>query len=377
MKLVFILSNSKIVGGGEYYMFKLLEYLAKRGNEVIIFTTTKASYTESLSNIKNMTIYYRGKFPKLFKGSGLINRLWYNIYTKIKIEPFIKKEKGIDFIIGYHREDTIKTNKLAKKFDKISVTFVFETPDWMNSQLKDRWREEYKGRFKKSWLLTKEALKTIDVIFPISNLTRRENEKWLNRRIETPIYPGMDRSIVDKVNNIKKENQIIYIGRLNAYKNVDLLIKALSKIHSPPNLVICGDGEEKKKLIDLATKLKVKCNFKLDVSGNEKWIEIKKSLFMVFPTSFEGFGMPPMEALYCRIPCICTDIPILREVYQNKVEYFKDGNINDLVNKINFLLRNPDYCKKRGVEGRKYILSRYSWDKAAKKLEGILKNYNN
>ena len=107
-----------------------------------------------------------------------------------------------------------------------------------------------------------------------------------------------------------------------------------------------GGGEEKQKLVRLANQAKVNCEFKGNVNDQEKWIEIKKSMFMVFPTSFEGFGMPPMEALYCEIPCICTDIPILKEVYQDKIEYFKENNVNDLCKKIEFLIKNKKYREK-------------------------------
>lgn len=377
MKLIFLLSNSRIVGGGDYFVYKIAEYLARRGNKITIFATTKkASYLKNIPKLKNLTVNSSGAIPKIFKGAGFLNRLWTNVYTKIIIESFLKNGEDIDFLIGYHREDTIMVSKLAKKYEKPSATFVFETPQWMESRLKGRWNHEYRGRFKKSWLLTKESLKIIDIIFPISNLTKEENQKWINRVIESPIYPGFDKDIIDKV-HVKKRNQLIYIGRLNAYKNIDILLEAVSRISTAPKLIICGDGEERTNLINLAKKLNVNCEFKYEIPGKTKWEEIKRSLFMVFPTSFEGFGMPPMEALYCGIPCICSDIPILREVYKDKVEYFEDGNSNDLRKKILFLLNNPDYCKKRGVEGRNFIKSRYSWEKSARKVEKILLRHKN
>ena len=376
MKLLFILNNSKLVGGGDYSIFKFAEYLAKRGNEAVIFTTTSNAYTGALEGVKNLKIHYRGFFPHLFKGAGVINRIWTEAYTKLVIKPFVKANKDINFIIGYHRLSTIKANKLAKKFGIPSAAFVFETPDWMESQLKERWKQKYKGRFRKSWLMAKEELKSVDIIFPNSDLTKREHEKWLNRHISGAIYPGLDAKSIDKVKNIKKKYQIVYVGRLNAYKNVDLLIKALAIIKNHPKLVICGDGEQKEGLIKLAKSLNVKCDFNGIVAEDKKWIEIKKSLFMVFPTSFEGFGMPPMEALYCGIPCICSDIPILKEVYQNKVEYFKENDLNDLIKKIRFLLNNPKYSEKRGKEGRIYIKNKYSWEKSAGNIEKILKSHS-
>jgi len=377
MKIILTLENSVNIGGGDYSIFKFAEYLAKKGNKITIFTNTENSYVKEIRKKGLVSFYFSGYIPTILKGMGFIGRMWDKIYTFLVIDPFIRKNKDIDFIIGCHTSSTIKANQLAKKFNIPSVSFVFETPEWMHSQLKERWIEEYRGRFKKLWIRTKKELETVDIILSNSDLTDQENKKWLHRDIQGTIYPGLDTNIVDKIKNVKKANQIIYIGRLNDYKNVDVLIKAISKIRNSPKLIICGDGEERQNLMDLAEKLKVNCEFKGRVSDNEKWVEIKKSLFMVFPTSFEGFGMPPMEALYCKIPCICTNIPILREVYQDKVEYFKENNVNDLVKKINFLLNNPSYGKKRAIEGRNYIKSKYSWKISAEKIEKILKDYKN
>ena len=96
---------------------------------------------------------------------------------------------------------------------------------------------------------------------------------------------------------------------------------------------------------------------------------------MVFPSSFEGFGIPPMEALACGIPCICSDIPILKEVYKDYVEYFKEHNIDDMSDRISYLLENPLHCNERGKIGKEYVEDNFGWDKSAQKLEMKLKDY--
>jgi len=376
MKLIFIINNAKFIGGGDYSIFKFAEHLASRGHDVTIFTSVKNAFTSKLANKKNLSIMYSGSVRGMFKGAGIIDRVWDKVYTKIVLEQFIGGG-NIDFIIGYHRIGTIKTQRLAKKFNVPSAVFVFETPDWMASRLNDRWFRDYHGRFKKSWIKTKKALEKVNIIIPNSKLTGIQNEKWLNRKIESPVYPGLDTKIPDSLPEFKKENQIIYLGRLNAYKNIDILIKSLSEIKNAPKLVLCGDGEEKNNLIELANSLKINCEFKGTIGDNEKWMEIKKSLFMVFPSSFEGFGMPPMEALYCEIPCICSDIPIFHEVYKDRVEYFQEGNIKELAEKIKYLLNNPKYRSKRGKEGKFFIKTHYSWSKSAEKIEKLLSGYKN
>ena len=196
------------------------------------------------------------------------------------------------------------------------------------------WCKEFKGVLKKSWLTTKQAYIESDILLSISLITKKECESWIGREVQDFIYPGLDLQMADNVKIDKKENQVIYIGRLDSYKNVDEIMKALSKIKNPPLLVIMGDGPEKEKLMKLSNKLEVETKFLGNIDDFRKFQQIKKSLFMVFPSSHEGFGMPPMEALYCEIPCICSDKPIFKEIYGEKVEYFKEHDLIDLSDKI-------------------------------------------
>jgi len=128
----------------------------------------------------------------------------------------------------------------------------------------------------------------------------------------------------------------------------------------------------KNKLKRLAFQLKVHCEFKGTVSESEKWVEIKRSKIMVFPSSFEGFGIPPAEALYCGVPCIASDIPILKEVYGERLEYFYENDIEGLSKMIEEMINNSHLSKRKAIEGREYIRNYFSWDKSAEKIEQIL-----
>lgn len=376
MKLLFLMNNEKKIGGGDYSIFKFAEYLAKIGNEVKIFASLKNEFFKDYKLPKDLSITYRGTFPYLFKGCGRIDLFWNKIFTKLVIENYIKKNKDLDFIVGYQTSSAIKATKLGKKYDLKVINFIFESLTWLEKQLGNKWKSDLKKpQYKKVWDDFENSLKQCDIIFANSNITNKETKIWLKREIKATIYPGIDLDIVKNIPNQKKENHIIYIGRLHRYKNVDEIIKALVGINNPPKLIICGEGSEKEKLMSLASKQKVNCEFKDRLTDYEKWAEIKKSKFMIFPSSMEGFGMPPMEALYCEIPCICSDIPIFKEVYKNKVEYFKEHNINELKKKILFLLKNQKYCERRGKEGMVYVKNKFDWEKSAKKIEEALINY--
>ena len=111
-------------------------------------------------------------------------------------------------------------------------------------------------------------------------------------------------------------------------------------------------------------------------SPHEEFLQFThESVFMVFPSSFEGFGMPPGEALMLEKPCICSNIPVLKEIYGDYVEYFREHDINQLAKKMKYLIENPAYRKKRGREGRRFVLQTYDWGSSARRFIKILRHY--
>ena len=74
---------------------------------------------------------------------------------------------------------------------------------------------------------------------------------------------------------------------------------------------------------------------------------------MVFPSSFEGFGMPPMEALAAGTPCICSNIPILRELYGEYVDYVEVHDIKMMAEKIKLLATDKNYREMSASRGKK------------------------
>jgi glycosyltransferase involved in cell wall biosynthesis len=370
MKLVFLIDNKKFVGGGKYSIYKFAEYLAKIGHEIYVFGGAKAIFYQNYDLPKNMKIIYRPHLKKTFKGTSLIDSKIKSINTKLNILPKIKKINP-DYIIGLLREEAIDSVTIAKKLGIKSVIFFFENPLWIEEKFGKKEVENFNKKLKNSWEKTKNSYLQADIKIGNSKLSEKYYEKWLHQKSDGYVYPAID---FTKYNNINKKNQIISIGRLDKNKNTIEIILALSKIKNPPELIIIGGGSEKEKIDNLACELDVNVKFLGNVSDEIKFNEINKSLFMVFPSSFEGFGMPPLEALYFGIPCICSNLKIFREVYKNKVEYFKEHNVNDLTKKIKFLMSNPNYCLKKGKDGKKYVLNNFSWEKSANKIEKILLN---
>jgi len=370
LKLVFLIDSPRRIGGGDYAQFYFAKKLAEKGHQITIFARDKNFFSSELKNIKNLKIFYYRSIPLFVKrlGIGFFNNIWSWIYTSTITKSFISKNKP-NFIVGYLRDSAIKAVFLGKKTNTKVANFIFETPPWMERDLPDEWKIELKNKkFKQSWEETKLAYEESDVLIPNSKLAGFMCRKWLpGTNISKPVYPGIDFSNIPKLNQEKRIFDIIYVGRLNILKNVNEILEAGRMINKSLKIVIVGSGEELPKLKKLSETYGLDVTFKGAVSDEEKWMLYQQSELLVFPTSHEGFGMPPLEALACGCKVICSDLAIFKEVYGTEVGYFPLHDVKKLSLKISNVLNNEQKTKKSK------LIDKYSWENSVRTIESILR----
>jgi glycosyltransferase involved in cell wall biosynthesis len=96
----------------------------------------------------------------------------------------------------------------------------------------------------------------------------------------------------------------------------------------------------------------------------------------VYPSVYEGFGLPPLEAMACGCPVAVSDIPAHREVCGNRAIYFDPFTPEDLSSKLEMLLRLDDSARASYVEGGLRHSANYSWQRAATDTWHILQAAN-
>jgi glycosyltransferase involved in cell wall biosynthesis len=198
------------------------------------------------------------------------------------------------------------------------------------------------------------------------------------------IYNGIN---FDKFNKIidsqsEKDLSIIFYGRLTWIKGILHLIKsvALLKGEFPElRLKVCGRGPLEGRIQVLIRKLKLKENvFVLGhLPHNNLMKEIIESSIVVLPSLYEvGPFISGLEAMACKKPLICFDLPFTREFILNMHNgvLAKANDVKDLSDKIYLLLSDTDLRRKLGKNAYEYVISKHNWDLLVKKYLDIYEN---
>jgi glycosyltransferase involved in cell wall biosynthesis len=360
--------NAHAIGGGDYAVYKYAEALAKRGHAVDVYGTFYHDFMSTMCSVAGLNIHLRGGCTSRLRGAGKVNRIWDILYTYVYLLPrlFFSNNRP-DFIFGYQRYSSIKAYKLGRLLNVPVVHFAFEPPTHMLKMLGNKFERVFKGRLRREWDSVRDAYCSSAALLPLSASVGKDVAEWTGRSVNKPIYVGLDRP--RDLNKANEFTHILYIGRLDYAKNVHDLIDAISVLKCPPSLIIAGGGYDASELKNRARSVGVNAIFPGVVSDVEKWRLISTCLFLVFPSSVEGFGMPPGEALMCMRPAICSDIPVLREVYEDYVYYFKLHDTKSLAGIMQHVLDHPIEANERAVRGNSWIMKRYSWDLSASRIE--------
>ena len=193
------------------------------------------------------------------------------------------------------------------------------------------------------------------------------------------IYHGWDHGSFKPVSDDDKEkikdkhnlpdNFILYIGRLEAKKNIINLIKAYQKTDRRWPLVLAGRPGNfgYKEIEELATSEDLKNDVMiLGYVSQQNYIRLlgTASLFM-FPSKFEGFGIPILEAMGTGVPVLCSGLPVLREIAGDGALFFDPDNIGDIQEKMEKLIKDEELRKELIAKGQTRC-QKFSWEATAR-----------
>jgi glycosyltransferase involved in cell wall biosynthesis len=222
-----------------------------------------------------------------------------------------------------------------------------------------------------------------DHIITTSEFSKRELQRWLKIAPEriSVIYEGRehfekvtaDPKIMERL-ELGEKPFFIVVGSHSPHKNLKVVLAANGLIDLDKYEIVLIGGDFSKVFqsnhLELAPNIK-KSGYLSD--------EELKTLYcdaagLIFPSLYEGFGLPLIEAMTCSCPVVCSDIPSSREVCSEAAIFFDAEQPGDLADKLDMILNNSRLAgelKERGLLRSK----NFTWKKTALETKQILEKY--
>jgi glycosyltransferase involved in cell wall biosynthesis len=326
------LNNSGLGNYARTLIKSLNEYYPE--NTYSLFTTRQSEndFQKQISSLKNISIHE----PQSFIDKKLRSR-WrsYGITNTLK-EQHMDVYHGLSNELPFNIQE-FKGKKIVTIHDLIFIRFPKLYP-YLD-------RKIYNKKFR-------HACDIADTIIAISEETKRDIEKYYfipENKIKV-IYQSCDEAFYNEYSKEEEQNihslyqlpsdYLLYVGTIEERKNLMTIVKALKQVKDIPLIVIGKKKSYFQKVKDCITKngLTNRVIFLENVDNSHLPMIYKNTKIFIFPSLFEGFGIPIIEALTSRTPVITTKGACFPEAGGPDSIYIDPLNENELAEKINDLL---------------------------------------
>lgn len=321
--------------------------------------------------------------PNNFK-KVLANVKWYSLDEQIKM-PGIYKKENLDILhvphfnvpIFYNGKFIVTIHDLIHhQFAETSATtrnlFIFRGKRLAYRQVINRAISKSKkiitpSKFVKSQILQQYKVPEDKIIVTYE----AAEEEYM--KVSSSKYPV---SSILKKYKIKKPF-LIYVGNAYPHKNLDNLLEAFKiltvsyKINTTNLVIVCSRDVFAHRLQNKIDELKLSDRVFLTgyIKSDELPVIFKSAEAYVFPTLSEGFGIPGLNAMASRLPVVCSDIPVLKEIYGDAAIYFDPKDPKDIAGQIKKSLDGK--VKGSLIKAEDNVVKKYSWNKMAKQTLDI------
>ncbi len=168
---------------------------------------------------------------------------------------------------------------------------------------------------------------------------------------------------------------LLSVGTIEERKNLMLIVKALTKIENIPLVVVGRETRYTKKVKDFITenKLAERVHFMQSVTHADLPVIYQQAEIFIYPSRFEGFGIPIIEALHSGVPVIAAKGSCLEEAGGPGSIYVDPDDDTELANQVREVLQNSDKKANMISAGRQY-LEKFEDKKIADQILQLYKN---
>lgn len=369
------------IRGITLYQFHLADELIKLGVEVTLIVEKNNFFLSPPKDAKIIEIPAFG--PK-----KIIGLMWSQIALPQKL-----RRLPVDI---YHATDNVRFPLFSPLPSTITIHDI--SPLTLPELSYNNWSFWSKISYKTHMLINKYSQAKI---IAVSHATKNDLVRILKINPDkiTVVHNGFTIPQTPKDDKIKmllkkyylREPYYLYIGGIEPRKNLIFLVKSFNQFiketGGKEKLVIVGQTEkffEARTVYQQITgflqspegsTVKERVIFTGPVDEEEKGALLKKAIALIYPSLYEGFGLPPLEAASIGLPVITTRVAGIKEVSNKFALFVSPSNPRELVEAFN-KIKNP-YLRKRLIKAGIQSAKEFSWAKTAKKTlaiyESILK----
>lgn len=342
-------------GGISRYFYEIANHISRmKGQDIEIFSPLYVNeYFLDCSNVK----------PRGVKTSNLLGmRRISKLVNPIASQIFIRPRLDVDI---YHETYYSNLNNCPSSAKQIITVY-------------DMIHERLPGSFKaqdKTHLAKADAVKRADHVICISESTRQD----LIEILEVPeektsvVYLGCSLtsrgSDGSKFIGGKNRPYILYVGQRGGYKNFEGLLRAYAGSHRLTNefCIVCfGGGEFSGHEVTLMESLNLSSDHVAHIEGGDETLAClyASATVFVYPSLYEGFGIPPLEAMTFGCPVICSSSSSIPEVVGDAAGLFDPMKIEEMCAAIESVVFSAEKSKQLALRGYERI-KQFSWEKCA------------
>lgn len=357
-----------------------------RGTGIGTYTYQLINHINKLDQANDYTIFLPDslnlnfKFKNNFKFRNVNFTTRNDFWDKVDTPPIIKADE----IELYH----VPQNGIGLPHYK-SCRFTITLHDIIPYKMPETVSKKYLQIFQTE---LSKIIPLCDGIITVSNFSKKDISTFFNypennifvtylsaENIYRPIDRKFSKNIMKRVYGIDCD-YILYVGGFSPRKNISGIIQAFSKMKknssSKLKLIVAGKkGVSYENYIDIAKKLNISSDVIFPGFVPLKYMPFlyNAAEFLVYPSFYEGFGLPPLEAMACKLPVITSNITSLYELFGNSALLVNPYDINKLSNCMELMYNDKSIRKtfsKKGFE----LSKKLTWNSTAISTVNAYKN---
>jgi len=284
--------------------------------------------------------------------------------------PLIERLILLPWLVKKHQLDALMVQRLAPWFCgkcKLIVTIHDLTPI--------KFAEAYKGLSNKLVrLLTKNSILRADLILTPTKAIKAEIEQY-TPTVSAPIhafYNGVDADAFSKKAEIS-QHQVPYlltVGAIERRKNIEVILAMMAQLKNKSlELYILGGIRDQAYFDELQAQIKqLNLTTRVHYLGFQDEAALiqryQQASAFITASKDEGFNIPPLEAMACYVPVICSDIPVHQELFDGAALFFAPNSAEELRESVESILQNHALAQDLIAKGQAKV-SQFNWHQTA------------